>query len=176
MDNFLKIVLGDQTLDNFAGYMAIAAIGIFITLLYHAVQRNQASPRTPVEFNFLFLLKDNALRLMASLCLSLFTVFVCIRFTNDILHVNLSPFIALLIGLGSDKLAELLKGLASNVPDFKPVKTELENENARTDPEQQKPGEAEAKAVEIDPGKPAVEQTPVAETSKIIITNEEVKP
>lgn len=113
MNNFLKIILGAQPFDNFAGYMVLALIGIIIKLLLHVASRNQASPNTPTELSISFMLKDNAIRLLASLSLSLFVVFVCVRFTDEILHVALSPFIALGIGLGSDYLAEKLKDFSS---------------------------------------------------------------
>lgn len=156
MEQFLKIVFGDAPLNNFAGYMVLAIIGIFIKLLLHVVQRNQASPNTPVDFSVTFMLKDNAVRLMASLSLSLFVVFACIRFTNEILHVQLSPFVALGIGLVSDYLAEQLKNMASSRTPFITTGAALMNIEDGSNPGQDQPGPAAGQR--IDPGKPAIDQ------------------
>jgi hypothetical protein len=171
MSNFLKIVFGDAPLNNFAAYMVLAIIGIFIKLLLHVVQRNQASPNTPVDFSICFMLKDNAIRLMASLSLSLFVVFACIRFTSEILHVQLSPFVALGIGLASDYLAEQLKNLASSRTPFTGVATLLTD----LKPDQPGSGDQPAGPAAIDPEKPAIDQIqvgPIAEVKQIVQQDE----
>lgn len=154
MNEFLKIVLGDQTQGSFFAYLLFAVIGIMVKLLWHVTQRNAASPNTPVDFSFKFMITDNSLRLIASLALSLFVVLVSIRFCNEFLHVQLSPFIALFIGLGSDSLSEQLKNLAATKVPF------TDTSASTTD----KTGEDKV----IDTSKPAAEQIetgPVAATT-----------
>ena len=157
MNDFLKIIFGDQSLNSFAAYMVLAIIGIIIKLLWHVMQRNQASPNTPVDFSVKFMLTDNALRLLSSISLSMFVVFVCIRFCDDILHVALSPFIALLIGLGSDALSEQLKKLSA-------TKTPFTTTSETITPE------PPAGPAQVSPELPAAEQTKITPVDSVTQT------
>ena len=115
MKEFLTQALGGQSISQFAVVIFFALLGIFLRLIYHASQRNQISPNTPINFNWLFLLKNNALRLFSSNALSLLLVLITLRFSDDILHVALSPFVSLIIGFGSDTLAEKFKESARQI-------------------------------------------------------------
>lgn len=157
MNEFLKIILGNQTLAGFVGNMVLAIVGIIVKLQWDANKRDANSPTTPVNFSFAFLLKDNALRLFSSFAFSLFIIYIAVRFTDQLLHVQLSPFIALLIGLASDSIASLLKNLTKDISAFTPVATTATNSTGQQ--------------TAIDPNKPAVEQVGIKDTTTIATTS-----
>lgn len=148
MNEILKEVLGNQSLAGFSGNLILAVIGIFLKLMMHANTRNAASPNTPTDFSVGFLLKDNALRLFSSFAFSLFVVFVAIRFTSELLHVELNPFIAVMIGFCSDLIAEKLKDASKSIPSFQNTDTTLDDEA-------------------IDPSKAATDQLDVGDTAEV---------
>lgn len=158
MNDFLKLILGDQTKGSFLAYLLFAIIGIIIKLLYHVTQRDANSPNTPVAFSWKFMLTDNALRLFASLALSLFVVIICIRFCNEILNTTLSPIVALLIGYGSDMLAERLKALAASKFQSTPIETTATDQDGNVK--------------KINPEKPADDQIDTGNVVKTTVTEE----
>lgn len=90
----------------FVGWL-YAMIGVFVSLLIHTTQRNPSSQRTPEQFSWKFLFKDNAARIISSMLL----VFVCLRFSS-FLGIPTRDDIALtgfMIGFGLDKIVELWK-------------------------------------------------------------------
>jgi hypothetical protein len=178
MKDFLTQVLGGQSVPQFAVAIFFALLGIVLRLLYHATQRNQASPRTPIEFQFLFLIKDNALRLFSSNALSLLLVLITLRFANEILHVDLNPFVALIIGFGSDTLAEKFKEASRQIM---PYDTTLVTAapapapSAATPSVPKMPNPPPPPAKVIDPAQPAIEQIQAAPVVEMKMT-EQVEP
>lgn len=109
MNKFYSTLTGATPTDIFLGFGFFAVLGITLSLLWHTNTRNPQSPLTPTKFNWLFMVKDNAKRLLASII----TVYVCLRFTPEIFNVTLNDFWAFAIGLGFDKLAEFVKNKTS---------------------------------------------------------------
>lgn len=105
MNKFYSIVTGETPTDVFLGFGFFAILGIALSLLWHTNKRDPESPCTPTRFSWLFMLRDNGKRILASLI----TVYVCLRFTPEIFNVTLNDFWAFVIGLGFDKLSEYVK-------------------------------------------------------------------
>jgi hypothetical protein len=105
MNKFQSVLTGETPEDVFLGFAFFAILGIALSLLWHTTKREPLSTTTPVKFNWFFLFRDNAKRIAASIL----TVYVCLRFTPEILNVQLNDFWAFAIGLGFDKLAEFIK-------------------------------------------------------------------
>lgn len=100
-----NLLFGGQSGWMLFGYLLIALVGVLLSLLLHASARDVKSESSPVQFSWNFLWSDNMRRIAAGLLL----ILVVVRFTPELLHVELNAFIALLIGFGSDKLAQLVK-------------------------------------------------------------------
>lgn len=115
MEKFLFNVLGTADYPYFFSTVFFSLLGVFISLLIHALHRDSLSPRTPVWFSWNFLFSDNLIRLIGSGLCSLLLIFVAIRFTKELLGLELNFFVALLIGFCSDKLAQKLKEVSDKI-------------------------------------------------------------
>jgi len=122
-EQLYSIVTGETTADIFLGFVFFALIGISLSLLWQTSKRDALSPNTPTEFNFWFMLTDNAKRLTATIL----TVYIALRFTPEIFNVTLTNFWALTIGLGVDKIAEYIKNKTSLL-DVKQARKMSEND------------------------------------------------
>lgn len=105
MNNFYTVLTGKTEPDVFMGFCFFAILGITLSLLWHTNTRDATSTATPLKFSWIFMLRDNVKRIIASLI----TVYVCLRFTPEILTIQLNDFWAFAIGLGFDKLSEFVK-------------------------------------------------------------------
>lgn len=105
MKEFLQLVLGTQDWPMYFAEWFFALIGVLLSLLLATTKRNPNSPTSPVHFSWTYMIADNAKRVLTSLIL----IFLFLRFSNELLGINISLFLALGIGLGLDKLAGYLK-------------------------------------------------------------------
>lgn len=104
-NEFFAIIMGTMSTGAFLAYFFLSLFGIIVGLLLHSTTRDVKSFTTPVQFSWAFLLSDNVKRIIASLCCTL----IAIRFTPELLQVELKPWVALLIGLGIDYIVGLIK-------------------------------------------------------------------
>jgi hypothetical protein len=103
--NTLNIFTGEVPTDIFLGFCFFATLGIALSLLWHATRRNVNEKTTPVQFNFWFMLRDNWKRIISSVIL----VYIALRFAPEIINRDLTEFWAFCIGVGFDKISELIK-------------------------------------------------------------------
>jgi hypothetical protein len=99
------LLFGGISPQHFLVMLFFALLGVMISLLVHSTNRDPKAIRTPFRFKLLFLIDDNIQRILLNLLL----IVVAIRFSKEILGFEIKPFIALLIGVSFDKLAELLR-------------------------------------------------------------------
>ncbi len=104
---FKHNLLGDLTLASWAAGMVLALFGALLGLRLAANKRDVMSSNTPVKFNWLFLLQDNAQRLFTGFLVTV----AAFRFAPEILHQDFSMFLAFLVGLLSDQVASLITKL-----------------------------------------------------------------
>jgi len=102
---FSQSILGGYTIPHVVALLVFAMAGVLISLLIHSTNRDKGSPNTPVKFSLWFLLKDNWKRILLNLLL----IVVTIRFCQEITGLQVTEFIALLIGVSYDKLSEFLQ-------------------------------------------------------------------
>lgn len=103
--SFLENLLGPGDPGMFMAAVVYALVGIVISLLHDSARRDQNNLSTPDNFSWGFLILDNLKRILLSLLL----VLVTLRFSREILGADLTMYLALLIGIGFDKLAEKWK-------------------------------------------------------------------
>ena len=102
-------LLGNMPVAAFLAAFFFALIGVTISLLLQANKRDPGASSTPYHFSYRFLLQDNWKRIVLSLLL----IFVTIRFYSELTGKELSMYFALGIGLGLDKLAQVVKNASA---------------------------------------------------------------
>ncbi len=118
MNEFNEAVLGGYTFWKFAGLLFWSVVGAYIIWQYDVQTRDVEDARTPTNFSWKFWLSDNWRRILFNLVL----IMTCIRFSKEVTGKEISEFTALVIGLSTDILAQLLnkfrlinlKGTAKN--------------------------------------------------------------
>lgn len=101
----METLLGTTDTGQFFSLFAFALIGMSISLLLNGANREVTGPTTPYKFNLGFLLLDNYKRII----LNLLILFSAVRFYPDIFHEAINPFLAFGIGIGFDKIVQLIK-------------------------------------------------------------------
>lgn len=109
MEEFIQNILGGITVGKFAASFFFALIGIFISLMISTTTRDPDSKRTPFCFSWAFLWSDNSQRIAKSIVLTLLVMFVSIRFAKELLGTDLTMIFAFSVGLGLDRIKEMLK-------------------------------------------------------------------
>lgn len=113
---FITNLIGAGGAQHFFSMMFFALIGANINLLTNVNNRNKNSTKTPVEFSFKFLLRDNWKRMVSSLLLIyLFVRFLRLLLPSKLFETMPDEFefvVAIIIGYSFDKLSELLKDKA----------------------------------------------------------------
>ena len=113
---FITNLIGAGGAQHFFSMMFFASIGANINLLTNVNNRNKNSTKTPVEFSFKFLLRDNWKRMVSSLLLIyLFVRFLRLLLPSKLFETMPDEFefvVAIIIGYSFDKLSELLKDKA----------------------------------------------------------------
>jgi len=99
------IVFGTTAPKEFIGLMFFALIGVAIRLLLGTTNRNVEGKRSPVKFNWLFFIQDN----WKQVVLVFLLVYVSLRFSPELLGVQMDYFVALSVGFGYDLLMNILK-------------------------------------------------------------------
>lgn len=87
----------------------MAVIGIALSLLLFTTKRDPLSERTPTHFSWKFFWNDNLKRILKSITLTVLVLFVTIRFSQELMGQKLTMFYAFSLGLGLDKVIEMLK-------------------------------------------------------------------
>ena len=96
--------LGTSDTTLFWSCIFFGYLGVIVMILYSVSKRKPTSASSPVEFSWAFFWKDNFNRIILNLIL----VAVCIRFIPELTDKPMNQWVALLIGVGSDKLGELI--------------------------------------------------------------------
>lgn len=105
MQTFWNIFIGSQSVTAFLAAAFFALVGVVIGLLLNTTKRDAKSPGSPVDFSWNYLLWDNAKRILLNVLL----IYVAIRFCPDLFGIQITEFWGMAIGLGLDKIAQILK-------------------------------------------------------------------
>ena len=96
-------LLGDKSIGEWIVSFIFVFIGIIISLYADSLSRDKNSPKTPKKFSISFLLKDNILKIL----FSFFIVFTLIRFSKEVVDIDITYIKCLFLGLGFDLLLTL---------------------------------------------------------------------
>ena len=107
MKEFFSLLLGNASPIQFLAITFIAYLTAFTMLLVGTTKRDPASPRTPFNFSWAFLLGDEAKRIVGNLLL----IILAIRFSQQWISPEYNTFAGFVIGLISAKLVPLFIAL-----------------------------------------------------------------
>jgi NhaP-type Na+/H+ or K+/H+ antiporter len=96
-------LLGTKTIGEWIISLLFVTLGIAISLYADSLTRKKESLRTPLKYSISFLIKDNLIKIL----FSFFIVYTLIRFSEEIISIELKYFHCLFLGLGFDLLLTL---------------------------------------------------------------------
>lgn len=101
---FLEQLMGPGDPGTFLAAIVFALVGVIISLLYSSSKRDTAKD-SATNFSWSYLLLDNIRRVVLSILL----ILVTLRFSREILGADLTMYLALLVGIGFDRLGAILR-------------------------------------------------------------------
>ncbi|MES2004349.1 MAG: hypothetical protein V4450_07495 [Bacteroidota bacterium] len=101
----LQKLIGSNDLSSFAAAFFFALIGVALSLLLQTTKRDINASGTPFHFSWSFFLADNIKRIAAGLIL----IYIAIRFYPELFGKPINEYLAFVVGVGLDKVAELIK-------------------------------------------------------------------
>lgn len=123
----MKDFLGTTDVGAFMTLFLFAIIGMAISLLLHGANREPTTSTTPYKFSLSFLFLDNWKRIV----LNILVLFAAVRFYPDIFNEPINPFLSFGIGLGFDKVVQMIKDrmgvLQVNRPAITTAEEKIEN-------------------------------------------------
>lgn len=113
MDEFKKLILGNASVAYYLAAEFFALLALILSLYLNSKKRDVASPSTPVQFSWLFLIWDNTKRIVVGQI----TLFLIFRFITELLQRQLNMWIAVGVGFflsfGLDKAIQMIKERSS---------------------------------------------------------------
>jgi hypothetical protein len=120
MQEIASYLIGDLGVAKFVAAFIFAIVGVVLSLLWSTTVRNPASPRSPEHFSWNFFWNDNTIRILKSIISTVLTVFISIRFMNDLIGIEFSMASCVLVGLFQDQVVLLIKKKKENFTTNKP--------------------------------------------------------
>lgn len=114
MNEFLQNITGGISAGKFASAFCFALLGLMVSLLLSATNRDPESPRTPFKFSLAFLISDNFKRIMTNGVLAICIIFLSIRFVFELAGIELSMFYSVGVGLFLDRAKRILQNKLNN--------------------------------------------------------------
>lgn len=103
--DFWAVIIGPGHIGAFLGFIVIAYLCAFVSLLWEASDRDLQSPNSPVRFSWAFLFSANLKRIIANLVL----VPLMVRWLYPKFSIEAMVLTAMLIGICFDRLFMFLK-------------------------------------------------------------------
>lgn len=120
MKEFFDLIIGPGTVSQICATYAFALLGALTLLLIQIATRKPLTNTSPVHFSLAYAICDNGRRMLLSAIL----IFVCVRFTKELIGIDSTMWLSFLIGISLDKLSSALKEKASRVIINKSATTE----------------------------------------------------
>ena len=115
----LSDFLGSLSIVNYIVAFAFVLIALIAKWTYKTLDSVKNSPKTPMQFSWGYWWKDNIYPKLVSFVSNVISVFIILRFSNDVIGQNFSYFFAVLVGFGLDfyvdKLKKMDPSLASEI-------------------------------------------------------------
>ena len=89
--------------------------GLFVRWYIRWLTIGKPNPKTPTKFILSYWLRDNLLPKLFGILATVITIFLTLRFANELFGATLSYAYAVMIGLGWDVVSDKLKKLQKSV-------------------------------------------------------------
>lgn len=93
-------ILGSYKLSFYISHFIFVLLGVLISVRLHAFNRDKNSKNTPFSFSWKFLFQDNLMRIITSMA----TVFVVIRLGNELLGLEPTYTLSVIMGISFDQI------------------------------------------------------------------------
>jgi hypothetical protein len=107
VDFFINI-FGTNDVTYVVSGLIFSIIGILLSRYFHFRLKGKRNPATPDKFDWGFMIKDNLVQLIVSQVV----VSLCMRFSEEFFGESVTMWWALIYGLVSDKLVEVLSKIS----------------------------------------------------------------
>lgn len=111
MEKFLGELLGTNDVPTYMAWFVLASIGAVAAILFRAKLKYKESKDTPDQWSWSFLWRDNALNLLVGFLIT----FIVLRFSNEVLRIQPSAWLACAIGAANNEFALLFIKASSKV-------------------------------------------------------------
>lgn len=101
MEKFLQELLGTTDVPTYLAWFVLAFVGALAAILIRAKIKYKASKDTPDQWSWSFLFQDNLINLLVGFLVT----FLVLRFSNDVLHIQPSAWLATAIGAANNEFA-----------------------------------------------------------------------
>jgi hypothetical protein len=113
MNKFLEEFLGTTDVPTYMAWFLLAFVGALASILIRAKLKYKDSINTPDKWSWSFLWKDNLLNLIGGF----FITFIILRFSNEVLKIQPSAWLATAIGAANNEFALLfIKATTRKIP------------------------------------------------------------
>ena len=107
MEKFLNLFLGSFDLTAVLAGFIYLLLGICLSLFVESNNRDINSNKTPFEFSYLYLLRDNFKRILFSILIGA----ISLRFCSELFGTQPTMYMSFIVGFSTDKFSEYLKKL-----------------------------------------------------------------
>jgi hypothetical protein len=104
---FFELLIGTTDVSMWTVGFIFALLAAFVVFRLQVHERDKHSRFTPVHFSWQFILMDNALRILTTVCL----IFIGLRLSKEIFGLETSVYTSIAVGTGCDKISAFLKNL-----------------------------------------------------------------
>jgi hypothetical protein len=101
----LVLILKNFDVAAFIVALLAALLGIFVSMVVGSTKRDVSSDRTPRQHSWLFLLKDNVIRVITNL----FLIAILLTWSQNIFGATVTSWLGFLLGLAGDYVAIIVQ-------------------------------------------------------------------
>lgn len=102
-------LLGNLSLTNYIVSLIFVSLTLILRWIWKTIDSVRHNHKTPHKFSFSYWFRDNIYHKLLSLIGNLISIFIILRFSNDIIGMNFSYFLTIVVGLGLDYFVDRLK-------------------------------------------------------------------
>lgn len=114
-------LLGSLSLVNYIVAFAFVLLALLVKWTYKTIDGVKNSPKTPAKFSWAYWWKDNLYPKLVSVLSCIISVFIILRFSNELIGQNFSYFFAFVVGFGLDYFVDKIKKMDPKLQESKPA-------------------------------------------------------
>lgn len=104
-------LLGNLTLVNYIVAFIFVMLTLMLRWIWKTVDSVKNNKHTPHKFSLGYWIKDNVIYKFLSFISNMISVFILLRFSNELIGQNFSYFLVIVVGFGLDYFIDRLKSM-----------------------------------------------------------------